>query len=238
VIKIGCCGFQKSRKEYFKNFKLVEIQETFYNIVPDERLKMLRMEAPHDFEFTVKCFQGVSHPPSSPTWKRSNVKPSNEHGSLKPTKAVFESWEKTLNACKILKAKICLIQLPSSFRDTEENINNAKKFFYEIVRDEIKIAVELRGWKEEYIKALCEEFDLIHCTDLFASEPRYLSSSNILYTRLHGSPPGKKMYSYKYSIDDLKVLKTKITDINASEKYILFNNIFMYEDALSFSKLL
>jgi len=238
VIKIGCCGFQKSRKEYFKHFKLVEIQETFYDIPKLERMEKLRNEAPQDFEFTVKCFQGVTHPQTSPTWKRSKIKPTEEHGFLKPTRAVFESWEKTLEICKVLKSKICLIQLPASFNDNEENLSNAKKFFSEIQKDDINIAIELRGWQEENIKKLCEEFDLINCTDLFASMPVYLSSKKILYTRLHGSPPGKKMYSYKYTDKDLNLLKKKVIEIEATDKYVLFNNIFMFDDALAFSKML
>jgi len=29
-IKVGCCGFPKGKKKYFEQFKLVEIQQTFY----------------------------------------------------------------------------------------------------------------------------------------------------------------------------------------------------------------
>lgn len=237
-MKIGCCGFQKSRKVYFEKFKLVELQETFYDLPSIERMLSLRKEAPSDFEFTVKCFQGVTHPASSPTWKRSKIKPSPNHGFLRPNKEVFDAWERTLELCEALEAKICLIQLPASFSDDEENTKNARRFFSEIDRNGLKIAIELRGWKEENILKLCESFDLIHCVDLFASKPLFLSSSKIVYTRLHGSPPGKKMYSYKYSDDDLKLLKKKLDEIEANEKYVLFNNIFMFEDALRFAQMI
>jgi len=240
VIKVGCCGFQRNRKEYYKIFKVVEIQETFYNIPATERMKELRKEAPADFEFTVKCFQGVTHPPSSPTWKRSKIKvdESSKYGNLQPSKEVFDSWEKTLEICKILDSKICLIQLPASFRDSHENINNAEQFFSSINKNEINIAIELRGWSEENIKTLCEKFDLIHCVDLFAGKPLYLSTKEILYTRLHGSPPGKKMYSYKFTLNDLNILKENVDKIYAKQKYILFNNIYMFEDAKEFQKII
>ena len=29
-IKVGCCGFPRGKKKYFQQFKLVEIQQTFY----------------------------------------------------------------------------------------------------------------------------------------------------------------------------------------------------------------
>ncbi len=29
-VKVGCCGFAKGRGKYFQQFRLVEIQQTFY----------------------------------------------------------------------------------------------------------------------------------------------------------------------------------------------------------------
>lgn len=239
-MKVGCCGFQRSRKVYYENFRIVELQETFYDLPKKERMISLRNEAPKDFEFSVKCFQGVTHPPNSPTWKRSKIKidEKSKYGNLQPSEEVFSSWNSTLEICKILQAKICLIQLPASFKDSRGNIENSRNFFSSIKRNGIKIAIELRGWTVENIKKLCEEYDLIHCVDVFASRPVHLSSEKILYTRLHGSPPGNKMYSYKYSDEDLKKLKGIIEEIKAEEKYVLFNNVFMFEDALRFKRLL
>jgi len=240
IIKVGCCGFQRSKEQYYKELKLVEIQETFYKIPNEDRMKKMREEAPKDFEFTVKCFQGVTHPVTSPTWKRSNIKidKNSKYGNLQPSEEVFKSWEETLKICKILNSKICLIQLPSSFKDNKENIDNAKNFFLNIKRNDLSIAIELRGWKEENILKLCEEFDLIHCTDIFASFPTYFSSKKIAYLRLHGSPPGKKMYNYKYTDKDLLNLKEKIEKLELKEVYVLFNNIYMFDDALKFKKML
>ncbi len=31
-VKVGCCGFPGSRKDYFSQFKLVEVQQTFYKM--------------------------------------------------------------------------------------------------------------------------------------------------------------------------------------------------------------
>lgn len=240
MIKIGCCGFQRSKEIYYKNFKIVELQETFYKIPSEERIKKLRKESPKDFEFIVKCFQGVTHTTKSPTWKKSNIKLSKDskYGNLQPSDEVFNSWNETLKICKILNSKICIIQLPSTFKDSKENIENAKNFFSNIKRNNLKIAIELRGWNENNIKKICEEFDLIHCIDIFSSIPVYFSSRKIGYFRLHGSPPGKKMYSYKYTDKDLLNLKEKIEKLNLNEIYVLFNNIYMFDDALRFKNLL
>ncbi len=236
MIKVGCCGFQKSREKYFQTFKLVELQETFYDLPTEERIKKLREEAPEDFEFTVKCFQGITHPSTSPTWRRSKIKSNENYGDLKDTKEVLDAWNKMLKICKTLKAKICLIQLPASFKDDEKNIKNAFNFFSKIDRNNLEIAIELRGWSKENIRMLCEKFNLIHSVDPFASTP--VIQSKIAYFRLHGSPPGKRMYNYKYTRDDLLRLYEMIKKINASEIYVLFNNIFMFEDAIEFMNII
>jgi len=239
MIKIGCCGFAKGKKEYFKHFKLVEIQQTFYRILPENTLEKWRQEAPDDFEFSVKAFQGISHPVSSPTWRRSGLelRGDERYGNLQPSKEVMESWEITRRVCDILKARICIIQLPKRFKDSEENIKNATEFFSNIDRGDLEIAVELRGWKDENVERLCREFDLIDCRDPFASRPTCFGKKNIAYLRLHGSPPGARMYNYRYTDKDLQVLLDIVREMRVRESYILFNNIYMFDDALRFRKL-
>jgi uncharacterized protein YecE (DUF72 family) len=243
-IYVGCCGFAKGMKKYFQEFSIVEIQSTFYRLPQLKTVERWRKNAPENFVFTIKAFQALSHPTTSPTWRRSGFKESelnelkNKVGYLRPTKYVFNFWNKTLEICKILNSPICLIQLPKSFRDISENLKNAEKFFSKIKRNRVKIAVELRGWGEKNIKALCKKFELIDCCDPFARLPVYLTKKKIAYLRLHGSPPGKQMYNYKYTKKDLEKLKILIEKIKAKEIYILFNNIAMYDSAKQFLKLL
>jgi uncharacterized protein YecE (DUF72 family) len=243
-VYVGCCGFPLGMKKYFQEFSLVELQSTFYKIPQLKTVQKWREETQDDFVFTVKAFQGISHTTSSPTWKRSGLKKEeidklkDKVGFLRPTKEVFDFWSKTLEICKTLKSPVCLIQLPASFKESEENIKNAEKFFSKIERNNVGIALELRGWSKEGFEKICKKFDLISCVDPFASEPVYFSKKKIAYFRLHGSPPGKEMYKYKYTEKDLKELKEKIEKLEVKETYVLFNNIFMKEDAKKFSQLL
>jgi len=238
-IKVGCCGFPVSRKKYYENFKVVEVQETFYKILNENLLRKWREEAPKDFEFAIKAFQGITHDEKSPTWKRSNIDISNLKGKigfLKNTKEVFEFWEKTLEEAKILKSKIIIIQLPKSFKDTKENIENAYNFFSSIERN-INIGVELRGWSEENIKKLCEEYNLIDVTDPLHRLPVFYNET--LYFRLHGKYEGSKIiYKYKYSNEDLLKLKEIIGSIKVKEVYVMFNNSYMFYDAKRFLDIL
>ena len=240
MIKVGCCGFAKGKSIYFRTFKLVEIQQTFYRLPKLGTVRKWREESPPDFEFSVKAFQGISHPVKSPTWRRSNVVLTGreKYGNLQPSEDVFKAWERTLEICDELRAKVCLIQLPKSFRDTPINIENAKQFFSSIEKGKLDIAIELRGWHDINIKRLCEEFDLIDCRDPFASMPAYVNKKGIAYLRLHGSPPGTRMYRYSYTDADLLKLKEKIENLNAKCTYVLFNNVTMFDDAERFKKII
>jgi uncharacterized protein YecE (DUF72 family) len=244
IIKVGCCGFPIPMKKYFMKFKLVEIQKTFYEPPKIETLIKWRQKAPEDFEFSVKAWQVLTHPFSSPTWRRikTPLEKKENYGFLRPTEENFRAWEKTLEACKALKAKICVIQTPPSFNCTQENIENMRNFFNSIKLNEIKIAWEPRGnWINnlDKIKILCKELNLIHITDPLKHEIALISE--IQYFRLHGLNSKKEVnYSYKYSIEDLKRLNDKIkalSKFNVNEVYVLFNNLSMNKDAENFMKI-
>lgn len=236
-VLVGCCGFAGSMKKYFQTFSIVEVQQTFYKIPQLKTLQKWREQAPKDFRFTIKCFQGVTHTVDSPTWRRFGKMPQNSqnYGFLKSTKEVQNSWNQTLDAAKALDAEVIVVQTPPSFEDDRENLANAEKFF-SIVKQEKQVAFEPRGWKDDNISSICKKFNLIHCIDPFAANP--LWSSKTAYLRLHGSPPGRRMYSYKYTQQDLLRLKNFVESMEADRIYVIFNNISMFEDAQSFMEMI
>jgi len=236
-IHIGCCGFPISKNKYIMEFNVIELQSTFYKIPRPSTVKKWREEAPNNFTFIVKAFQGITHSMNSPTWKRSNIKPTKNHGEFKPTEEVYESWKITKQVCDVLSAPIAILQTPPTFRDTSENLKNVEAFFSSIDRGNLIIGLEPRGWRKENVIKICEKFDLIHVTDPFQNLPLYTLNGRISYLRLHGSPPGKRMYSYKYTDTDLQRLKEMIETLNTDEVYVMFNNITMYEDSKRFIRL-
>ncbi|MFH7903581.1 MAG: DUF72 domain-containing protein [Candidatus Aenigmatarchaeota archaeon] len=243
VIKVGCCGFPISKNKYFENFKLVEIQQTFYRLLNESLLEKWRKEAPKDFEFTIKAFQGLTHSIRSFTWKRSGLSKEEMKkiekfvGDLKVNKVTMEYWEKMLKYAKILNSKIILLQLPNSFKDSEENVKQAKEFFKNVENDNIKIALELRGWRKESKLKIFEEFDVIDVVDLSFEKPSIVK--DVLYTRLHGKHEGHKIiYSYEYSKEELKRIKEEVMRYSTKESYVLFNNAYMLKNALEFISLL
>ena len=229
MIKIGCCGFPMSMRKYFESFEVVEVQKTFYQPVNLETAKKWRKMAPKNFEFCVKAFQVITHPPSSPTYKKAKLDFKNG-GFFKPTEEVFKAWELTKNVANALKAKIILFQTPKSFKECEENVKNMREFFSSI--NSYTFVWEPRGWSEKAIKNLCAELNLVHCVDPFVAKPLH---GRINYFRLHGSH--KRMYKHKYSKDELIWLK-EFCKAYEKDTYVLFNNIYMKDDARTFKQLL
>ena len=232
MIKIGCCGFPVNHSTYYRSFNVVEIQQTFYQLPKIETALKWREESPSDFEFTIKAWQLITHPSTSPTYKRLKItlQKKENYGFFKPTKEVFSAWEKTEEICSVLKARIVLFQSPASFKPTPENKKNIKKFFTTIDRKDYIFVWEPRGkWEEKEIEELCKELDLIHGVDPFKNKPLY---GKLRYFRLHG----KDGYKYKYSEEDFKQL-TKLIEKDI-ETYIMFNNVYMFEDAKKFEDFL
>jgi len=237
-IRIGCCGFARGMKNYFKKFKIVETQQTFYQ--PPKLVAALRwrLDAPDDFEFTVKAWQLITHTPKSPTYRRAKIAiekdKKDRYGSFRPTKEVFDAWQEILRISDALKARLIIFQCPASFKPIKENIENIKVFFSSIDRPGLEIAWEPRGdWPKDMISDLCRNFKLIHCVDTFKDTPQ---TKKTAYFRLHGSPPGKKMYNYRYSKKDLEALKKKCSGFD--EVYCMFNNVFMWDNALEFMEMM
>jgi uncharacterized protein YecE (DUF72 family) len=231
--KIGCCGFPGGMKKYYSQFRLVEVQQTFYKMPRLETAQRWRQEAPSDFEFTLKAWQLITHPPTSPTYHKADIKvppgAEDRYGFFQPSDEVYEAWEETMRFAQALAAKVILFQCPSSFKETPENIANMRGFFKSVKDSGFLFAWEPRGgWNEPTIKALCSELGLVHCVDPTEKDPLYGEPQ---YFRLHGGPH----YRHRYSEDELKRIKDKVKD---RETYVLFNNLNMYHDALALERLM
>lgn len=227
-------------QKYFSEFSLVETQSTFYKLPEIKTVERWRSQASESFEFTVKVWQGITHPSDSPTWKRSELKKTDlrGYGNFNPSEKTFEAWEKMLEVVKSLSARIAVFQTPPSFNPSPKNTGNMKRFFREIDREGVRLAWEPRGeWlkKTTVTKKILEELELIHVVDPFWDQPL---TAGIYYFRLHGL--GKRYnYRYEYSLEDLKNLKTLVESLeDAEEVYVLFNNVKMYDSAKLFSKII
>jgi len=240
----GCCGWavKGGKQAYFRKFPVIELQETFYRLPRVETAAKWRADAPHEFIFCMKAWQAISHPVSSPTWRRSGIPvhriKNMRYGFLRPMKENFKAWEKTAEIARVLNAKIVVIQTPPSMPNDETTVSDAVKFFEYASTFGITLAWEPRGKlaaNREAIRKICEK-SLIHVVDLLRTEP--IEIQQILYTRLHGLGKREVNYSYRYTDNDLSRLMSKIEQLNVSESYVMFNNVSMADDAQRFMNLL
>jgi len=231
MTRTGCCGWAESQPKYFQDFKVLEIQDTFYQPGRIKKYEKWRARAPYGFDFLVKAWQLITHEPRSPTYRRLTVSIPEEkkkcYGSFRPTEEVFGAWDATVQIATALRARTILFQSPASFLPNDENRKSLRAFFSGIDRSSFILAWEPRGgWEEEDIQAVCKDFDLVHCVDPLKARPL---AGQIRYFRLHGLP-GYDL-KYKYSDEDLCKLSALSGGATA---YVLFNNVWMLEDAKRF----
>jgi uncharacterized protein YecE (DUF72 family) len=234
-VKVGTCGFPLSRKKLYANVDVVEIQNIFYKFPRKETVEKWRKEAPQNVEFTLKASQLITHPPTSPTYRKAGLEIpdsiKDKLGFFKPTKEVFNAWEITLEYAALLHAEIIIFQTPASFKPTKENIRNMLTFFKEISRYDVITGWEPRGdWDDELLLDIFTKTEIVHVVDPFKNEPIY---GEIAYFRLHGRGKG---YKWRYSDEELEILMSKLLDDRPN--YVLFNNTNMFEDATRFKRLL
>ena len=150
-----------------------------------------------------------------------------DFGFFKNNRDVMNSWDNFVKIARILRAKVIIFQSPARFHETEENIKNIYGFFNSIERDFV-YGWEPRGkWKDDTVKRICEDLDLIHVVDPFKNKKLHGKFS---YFRLHG------ITGYRYKFTDSDLLKLK--NIAKDGDYVMFNNTNMWEDAIRFKSLL
>ena len=229
MVKVGCCGFARGMREYFGRFKLVEVQQTFYRLPQAKTARRWREEAPADFEFTLKAWQLITHPPSSPTYRRAGVRIPEEreaeYGFFRPSQAVLEAWQRTREVAEALRAGVVVFQCPARFVESPDNLENMRHFFALVKDGDFLFAWEPRGqWSPATVRSLCQELGLLHCVDPFVGPPLH---GHPRYFRLHGGPG----YRHRYSDEELAWLARVAGE---QDSYVLFNNLGMFDDALRF----
>ncbi|MFB6490738.1 MAG: DUF72 domain-containing protein [Thermoproteus sp. AZ2] len=229
---VGTCGFPRARKEVYRRLDGVELQETFYNLPSEGRMAALRAEAPEGFVFTVKVFQGLTHPKGSPTYRRTRgFTPSEKNGFLRPTRENLELWDSFERLTAPLKPAVYVFQTPPNM--PAELVGEALEFL-RTIRGDARLAWEPRGPAAE-APGLAEklaELGVALAVDPFRRPPR---PSPFYYFRLHGIGGGEVNYRYKYSDEDLR----RLLDIARGREpaYVFFNNVYMFDDAVRFREL-
>lgn len=232
MFKIGCCGFPISQGKYFKEFSVVEIQQSFYRTLTEKQVKNWKSKASESFEFILKAPQYITHSPASPTYRRADLSQEKRNfcGSFRLNPVTEEVMEVFFLRATVVNVKKFVFQTPASFKPTDENIENLLRFF-RYYKEEGIFIWEPRGrdWTREIIKEICKEVGLIHAVDPFLYGPPAFGEFS--YFRLHGD---LRTYKYSYSDNELK----RILEMAGKSGYFMFNNSDMYNNAKRLKEML
>lgn len=233
-VVVGCCGLAgMGLKDYVDKFHAIELQSTFYKLPRLSTVQRWRKIAP-ELIFTLKAFQGITHPPDSPTWRRSRkelegVDPS-EVGLLTVSKFTKSCWKETERVAQILDARAIVIQLPPKYDYSSKNISRLVEFLSEVSTERIP-AVEFRNvsWFDrlQEARAAIAPWDGVVVTDPLKVNP---PDQPLQYHRMHGSG-GLVNYKHRYMDEELERLWESVREKRA---YVFFNNVAMKEDAEKF----
>jgi uncharacterized protein YecE (DUF72 family) len=233
-MRVGLCGFTIGAGAYFRQFGVVEVQQTFYEPPQDATMVRWRRQAPLRFEFTLKAWQLVTHDAASPTYRRLrrplSAQQRAEVGSFRLSDTTRMAWARTLECARLLRATAILLQCPASFRPTEENLARLRAFCTTVERpDGVRLLWEPRGaaWSDALVRGLCDELALVHATDPFT---RPTVTPEQTYFRLHGITGARHVYSD----DELRRLRAMIPAEYEVEPYVMFNNLPRVGDAQRF----
>lgn len=256
-VRIGTCGYSyykpgagwkdeyESKLQAFSDdFGLVELNRTFYDLPMVSTAERWRDEVIGDFEFTVKAWQALTHPTSSPTWRDTDELSEAQRegfGYFRPNEAVEEAWDRTREIADALGADVVVLQSPPSFDATDEHEADMRELLTRIDRGGLALAWEPRGsWLDQLdrVEGICADLDLIHVTDIMREEPR--STHDFAYIRLHGLNDDPYDYDYDYSDDELADLADRLRSLADRHErvYCLFNNFEMYRNAAKLSRTL
>ncbi len=230
-VRLGLCGFTIGAGEYVRRYRVVEVQQTFYEPPRDFVMQRWRRQAPPGFEFTLKAWQVITHEAGSPTYRRMRAPmPAEPVGAFRLNDATRAAWERTLECVRLLRATAVLLQCPASFRPTDENVERMRAFFGAVERP-VRMLWEPRGtsWPEDVVRELCAELDLVHVVDPFVHAT---VTPEQTYYRLHGVTGARHVYTD----DELARLRGMLPQTGTA--YVMFNNIPRVGDAERFRALL
>jgi uncharacterized protein YecE (DUF72 family) len=196
---------QKEWLDYYsKRFNSVEINNTFYQLPKKHTFKNWAYHTPENFVFSVKASRYITH--------------------LKKLSNCGDAVNKLIEHSSQLKEKlgIFLFQMPAN---QGKDINKLKNFI-NLLPDKCKYAFEFRNdsWFNDDVFNI---LDRNNCGVVISSSPDFpfhdIATGRICYIRMHGS---KKLYSSKYSNDELKKFARIIIKYHNKGFYsfIYFNN--------------
>jgi uncharacterized protein YecE (DUF72 family) len=215
---------------YAQRFNCLEINASYYRLMPAATYQRMMERVPPGFQFTVKTYRTLTH----------------EAGS--ENEADFATFIASLRPLRETGEFGCVLaQFPTSFHNTPENRGYLAGF-----RDRfagIPLVVEFRGreWLDDAVLDYLREREMGFCA---VDEPQFktlmppiaVATSPIGYIRFHGrnyqkwwkgGEGGKERYDYLYRKEELEEWVPKIQHVASETQrvYVFMNNCFQGQAA-------
>ena len=232
-VRVGLCGFTVGIAEYARRYRVVEVQQTFYDPPREATIERWRTQMPAGFEFTLKAWQLITHASTSSTYRRLrrplDDRMRAEAGGFKWNATVEGAWRTTLRAAKLLHATAVLFQCPASFRASDESAAAcaASSPHHRAMghRRHSLFVGAARAWPDGLVADLCRELELVHVVDPFV---RPTLTRGLTYYRLHGITGSRHVYSDA----ELDALWAMVPADGTT--YVMFNEMPRVEDSARF----
>jgi uncharacterized protein YecE (DUF72 family) len=189
---------------YSKNFKTVEINNSFYRLPELQTFRNWRKSAPKNFIFSVKASRFITH--------------------MKKLKDTEEALTLFLKRAGELKEHLgpILFQLPPGWKINPERL----ELFLKKLPSGFRYTFEFRNnsWYHQDIYNLLEEYNCAFCIyELDHHLSPMINTSDFVYVRLHG-PEGKYAGSYSDKILKLWAKRSRAWSKSGKEVFIYFDN--------------
>ncbi|MFN2528181.1 MAG: DUF72 domain-containing protein [Candidatus Baltobacteraceae bacterium] len=240
MIRIGTCGYSYADWKgkfypakikpidmlayYAEHFSIVEVDATYYRVLPKSTFESMNSRTPADFRFAVKLPGTATH---APTDARETVHPD--------VALFYENLEPLIEHRKLA---CILMQFPNSFKPTPENGEYLEKLRNALKGLATVAEFRNRDWQTPQTLERLKVLDIGICNvdgPQFKSLPRASSevAGEIAYIRFHGrnyktwwKGTATSRYDYLYSSEELEPWVERIETVAgaAKETLVLFNN--------------
>jgi uncharacterized protein YecE (DUF72 family) len=208
---------------YARQFNCLEVNSSYYRLMPPTTFARMAEKTPPGFQFTVKAYKGMTHEFSE------------------ETEDAFRTFRESLEPLSQNDRLACVLaQFPNKFRNVSANRQYLVEFQERLGDIPLVYEFRSRDWVRDETFAFLREKGIGYCA---VDEPQFKSlvppvavaTSDIGYVRFHGrnydqwwSGDAKKRYDYLYSLDELNEWVPKITALDdvARKVFVFMNNCF------------
>lgn len=205
---------------YARDFSIVEVNASYYRLLPPRTYESMLERVPEDFLFVVKAYEGVTH--------RKQLDDS-----------VVEQFQQSIKPLiEARRLEAVLLQFPWSFRHTPENTDRIINLVYRFPT--LRLVAEFRNssWAIPNMERLLHASNVAYCCvdepHLEGLMPNFSLATrrDLSYVRFHGRNAkrwwrgGSLRYDYDYTEDELREWTEKFHGLVKKTGKVLtfFNN--------------